>query len=196
MMLISFSAYSQINCVVIEWNTDSTSYSVIKYNYVTEILPVTGLTPGLEVLVKRTPYSIPDYDSRLQNLITTYSVSNDYDSIYTTTRKWITTYSFEDRTVSEKCTSVEESESLANSEILPSSKQLKYLCICLGLLIKVRDGGTLTDNQEALLDKLAAKAVKMYSNKVLCESKKDSIEAGAEIDIDYGWEDTDTEDDE
>lgn len=196
MMLISFSAYSQIDCVVISWNSDSSSYSVVNYNYKTQILPVTGLTEGLEILVKRTPYAMPTFDGRLQNLITTYSVSEDYDSIYTSTRKWVTTYSFEEASDSEKIVSVEEAESLANSQVLPSSKQLKYLCVCIGLLVKERNGGTLTTNQEAILDKIAAKAVKMWTNHNLAENKKDSIEAGAEIDIDYGWENTDDEDDD
>lgn len=193
MLAVSFSAFSQIQCVVIEWNNDSTNFSVVNYNYTPASLPIVGLSPSLEVLVKRKPFVVPEYDSRLKILGISNSISLDYDSEYTTNRKWVEEYILIDRGVIEKLTSVDEAENFANYKVMPSKQHLKYLAFACAATWRKANGMTNTQRELNFMDKFMRKALKMYKNDILAEQKKDSLNAGNLVDLDYGWEDTDTE---
>lgn len=189
MLFLASLSNAQIDCVVIEWNNDSTAYSVVNYNYTTMALPVSGLIPGLEVLVKDTPFQKPDYDTRLKLLVTSYSISEDYHTVYTSCRKWVKSYSLLDRSVSEQLISIDDAEQYANLSILPSSKHLKFLAFACTAAWRKANGISNTQREIDFMDVFISKTLKMYKNDVLSEQKKDSLNLGHLVDLDYGWED-------
>lgn len=198
LLIISFLfafivANSQIPCVVIQWNTERTAYSVVNYNYNPISLPITGLSSDFEVLVKRTPYAMPEYDTRLKVLVTTYAPSETYDATYTTNRMWVETFGLLDRSNSEQMTSVDEAENYANFQVFPSEKQIKYIVLTLSILDRKASGLTVSAKQQAILDRVNAKALRIWTNHILGETKKDSLNAGNLVDLDYGWENIDPE---
>jgi len=177
-----------IECYVIQWNDDNTAFFPVNASYNVDSLPVQGMTnPKQEVLVKRTEINPLDYDSRLVKKITFTGVSEDYDSEYPTNRKWVTTTTFEPKTIAEKIVSVEQEESTANYAILPNGEQLKAIVEALGLIISSQLGTNLDEEQELILANFAKIAVPMWDNKKIAEAKKALLEAGEEVDLDSDW---------
>lgn len=188
---------SAIDCVLIQWHdAEKTAYSVVNYNYNPTYLPVVGLDSDLEVLVKRTPYVRPEYDVRLKNLITSYSVSESFDSEYTQNRMWLEEFNLIDREVNDQITSVSESENYANYQVFPNEKQLKYLTVAMAATIRYARGLTITTAESDIMDKVIAKGLRIYQNHLLSEAKKDSLNVGAMVDLDYGWQNVDPENEE
>lgn len=187
------SLFAQIPCVVIQWNPAHTEYTVVNFNYNPLALPVQGLDPALEVLVKRTPYDVPEYDVRLKYLVTNNSISTSYDSIYTTSRKWLTTYYLVAQADSVKKQSVDEVENDANYQVFPNTKQLKLLTIAVAVIDRKASGLTITPKQQAVLDLVQAKALKIWNNYLNGVALKEAIDAQQEVDLDEGWENVDPE---
>lgn len=190
---LQLSAFTQIDCIVIEWNNDSTSFTVVNWDYKPAFLPVVGLTPGLEVLVKRKPYELPEYDTRLKYLQATYMVSEDFDSEHQTNRKWLEIFGLADRTIEEQIISVNEAENFANYGVFPIDKHLKYIAITLAILDKKSRGLTISTKEQSILDKVNAKALRIWNNHILGEAKKDTLNIGGLINLDDGWENVDPE---
>jgi hypothetical protein len=186
-------ASAQIQCVTIEWNAARTEYTIIKYNATFAFLPVQGLNPDFEVLVKRTPFEMPDYDSRLVYLVVHTEISEEYDTEYPTQRMWVTTYSTLDKPLADMITSVDEAENDANYQVMPTQKQLKYMVIAIALIDKKVSGLTLTPLQQNMLDRLQAKAVRIWINHVTSLGKKAELEANGTVDLDSDWENIDPE---
>ena len=184
---------AQIPCVLIKWNTDSTEFNVVNFDYKPAFLPVIGLTPGLEVLVKRTPYAVPEYNSRLYVLSVQHNLSVDYDSEHAGNRMWLETYSLINRSVADKIVSVNDAKNYANYNVFPQQKHLEYLLIGLCIVNKKSSGLTLTEKEESILDKITDKGLLVWQNRINAEQKIDSLNAGAEVDLDYNWNDEDPE---
>ncbi len=196
LLFICINAISQINCVVIQWsNPSKTEFTVVNFDYEVSSLPVQGLDPSLEVLVKRTPYTIPDYDPRLKYLVTNYSVSITYDSIYPTNRKWLTTYYLANLTSSEKKISVDESENDANYKVFPNNQQLKLLTLGIAILERKASGLTITPKQQSILNRITKKGNKIWNNHINAGNKKEAIDDNMEVDLDSGWENTSDDED-
>lgn len=183
-----------IPCVVIQWeDAEKTRFSVVNYDFNVTFLPVIGLDPNLEILVKRTPFGVPAHDTRLKVLVTSQNLLDQFDAEYPTQRIWQTTYSLQDRSPEEKCESVCELENDANYKVFPNKKQLKFLTLALAIIDRKADGLTITAKQQGILDKLQTKAQKFWTNHLLCADKKAAITAGQECDLDAGWENADPE---
>lgn len=195
MLFISVSSFAQYtNCVVIEWSADSSSFSVVNYNYTVSSFPVPGLIYGLEVLVKRTPYSIPSYDSRLKILNVHHRVSESYDAVNTNNRMWLETYTLTERSIDSKIASVCDAENWANYKVFPQHKQLKNIVICMAILDKKSSGLTISAAEQAILDKMNAKSLLLWKNKITCQLKIDTLKAGGSVDLDSNWENIDPDD--
>lgn len=193
LLLFVSTIFAQIPCVVIQWNADSTEYTVVNYNARPNFLPIIGLDPDLEVLVKRTPYEIPDYDPRLTYLGVTQSVSETEDLEHPGHRMWLTTYSLIEMPTEAKMISVDEAENDANYQVFPTEKHLKYLTVATAIIDRKASGLTITPAQQAILNKLQAKAARIWSNHVTAQQKKAALEQGLSVDLDTDWEDIDPE---
>ena len=185
--------FAQIPCIVIQWDETRTEYTVVNFNYKPATLPIIGLDPDLEVLVKRTPYDIPEYDPRLKVLVTTQGASDEFDTQYPTTKKWLTTYTLLDRATPDKLNSVLEAENDANYKVFPNNKQLKYIVLSLAIIDRKASGLTISPKQQIILDKLQAKANMIWTNHIAGETKATAVTAGQLVDLDAGWESVDPE---
>jgi len=183
-----------IDCVVIQWNADRTSYSVVNYNYQVSNLPIIGLDDNLEVLVKRTPFVKPNYDPRLKVLITLLGVSEDYDTEFPLNRKWEETFELQDRSLEDQKISIVEAENYANLKVFPTNKQFKYIVLMSAITYRLTSGMTLTTKEQEIADIFIAKAQKIFTNCNVCESKKTALDDGELVDLDSDWENTDPED--
>lgn len=185
-----------IDCILIQWlNEAKTDFNIINWNAQLTSPNVVGLDPDLEYLVKRTPYPIPDYDPRLSNLVTTQNMG-DNDTDYPTLKTWVTEYSLQERSIDEKKVSVDESENDANYAVFPTNKHLKYIALALAIIDRKASGLTISNKEQEILDKLQAKAQRIWNNHVIANSKKIEIEAGNPIDLDSDWEQNDPENEE
>jgi len=187
---LTLNIFAQIPCVVIQWNAGHTAYTVVNYNYNPTSFPIVGIAPDLEVLVKRTPYAIPDYDPRLKYLGVFQTVSVDFDTQYPDQRKWLTTYTLIDRDFADKSISVDEAENDANYAVFPTHKQLKYLTIAAVIIDRKASGLTITAKQQQILNALQAKAAKIWNNHIVGEAKKAELIQGLDVDLDADWENT------
>lgn len=182
-----------INCVLLQWTDETkTSFNVINFNVNISSPDISGLDPDLEYLVKRVPYSMPSYDPRLTNLVTEQKVG-DFDSEYPTLRQWVTEYSLSERSIAEKKISVDESENDSNYIVFPTHKQLKLLTLALSIIDRKASGLTITPKQQLILDKMNAKAQKIWMNHINAEAKKAAIDINQTVNLDTDWEQQDPE---
>lgn len=184
-----------IDCIVIKWDNvnnkdynDPSSYTVVNWHYIVENLPVQGLDLDLEVLVKRTPFNIPAYDSRLVLLSVNQQPVDEADDEHPTNKKWVTTYELLERSGDEKKVSVEEAELENNLGVFPTKKQLKYLLLYTAITRREALGLNISPEQQLILDKGDLLAEKVWFNHVEAISKKEAIDSGQEIDLDENWE--------
>ena len=166
------------------------TYQVVNWNYTVTSFPVVGLDPDLEVLVKRTPYEMPDYDPRLFDLITNSQPSDEgvFDSEYPTQRMWVTTYSLQEVSTEQKQTAVDEAEQLANLNQIPTTTILKYMAIGVAIADRRAQGLTVTAAMETFMDAFHTKAQKIWTNNIIAAQKKAELLAAGEVDLDAGWE--------
>lgn len=182
-----------INCILIEWLDEAkTNFRIVKWDVQLTAPIVLGLSPELEYLVKRTPFAAPDYDPRLVNLVITQNVG-DFDTEYPTLRQWVTEYSLQERSTEDKKISVDESENDANYKVFPTNKHLKYMSLALAIIDRKASGLTITAAQQAILDKVQAKAQRIWNNHITASAKKQAIDAANPIDLDTDWEAIDPE---
>ena len=193
LLILTIGLQAAIPCVLIRWDETRTNYTVVNYSYNPEFLPIDGLIPELEALVKREPYSIPVYDSRLKILGVQNTISETFDAQYPTSRQWITTYTLIDRSILDKQISVDEAENDANYQVFPTSKQFKYMVLALAIIDRKASGLTITAAQQRILDKLQAKALKIWNNHITGLAKKAELEAGYDVDLDSDFEVIDPE---
>jgi hypothetical protein len=189
--LFFVNVFSQIPCLVIEKGVQfPNGYRIVNYNANVASFPIIGLDPNLEVLVKRTPFAIPDYDPRLVLLqvIQQPSLENEFDEQYPTQRMWVTTYSLVERDAADKAISVDESENDANYQVFPTKKQLKYMVLAIAIVDRKASGLTISTKQQQILDSLQAKAAKIWNNHIVGEAKKAELIQGVEVDLDSDWE--------
>ena len=185
-----------IQCILIQWlNEQKTEFRIANWNAELTSPEVVGLDPDLEYLVKRTPYAIPDFDPRLSSLVTTQNVG-DFDTEYPTLKTWVTEYSLQERSIEEKKISIAESENDANYAIFPTNKHLKYMALALAIIDRKASGLTITPAQQLILDKVQAKAQRIWNNHIAAKAKKTAIDAGNSIDLDTDWEINDPENEE
>jgi hypothetical protein len=192
-----------IPCVLIQWKnvadkdvTDSTKYIVLNKNYNPLSLPIQGLDPQLEVFVKNTPFARPVEDMRLVSIKEVESPVDEFDSVHTTTRKWVITYEVVERTNEDKKNSVDEVESDANFGVFPTKKQLKYLALYAVISRREARGLTISPVQQAILDKFEAKAQRIWINHIEGLNKKGAIDANQPLNLDENWETIDPEDEQ
>jgi hypothetical protein len=194
-LFIAFTGgiFAQIPCVGIQWNEDNTEFTVVNFNYNPLSLPIQGLSENMEVLVKREPYAIPEYDPRLKRLVTSYDISEEYDTEHPTSRMWVKTYSLLDRSTDEKIISVSEAENDANYQVFPTQDHFKYMVLAIAIIDRKASGMTISAAQQTLLNRVQNRATKIWQNHVISQQKAAAIEAAQEVDLDEGWENIDPE---
>lgn len=175
-----------VDCVVIKNVGDS--FQVVNWNYTATSFPIIGADPSLEVLVKRTPFEVPDYDPRLFNLVTTQQPSEDFDDEHPTQRMWLTTYSLQEVGIEQKQKAVDEAEQLANLKQIPTQAVLKYMAIGISIADRRAQGLTVTNAMEVFMDNFHARAQKIWTNNVVSRQKKQDLQENKEVDLDAGWE--------
>lgn len=180
-----------IDCVVIEKGEQFTNgFRVVNWNFTANSFPIPGLAENLEVLVKRTPYEMPDYDPRLYDLVVSQQPSDEgvFDSEHTTQRMWLITYSLQDCSLEQKEKAVDEAENLHNLNHIPTQKILKYMAVGIAVADRRAQGLTITAGMQTFMDNFHTKAQKIWENNVISSQKKADLQAGNEVDLDAGYE--------
>lgn len=180
-------------CVLIRKSTGD----VLNYNAIyprADMGELIGLDPDLEYLVKHTPFDEPNYDSRIYMLVVNQGPGdglNEFHPDYPHLRQWRITYSTQKRSDEEIKENVRNTEELANSQVFPNTKQLKYLALGLAVLNRKANGATLTTKEENLLQLIHQKALNIWENDSTMRNKIQLVEAGQEPDLDDGWNQSD-----
>lgn len=153
-----------------------------------EVTPIESLEPDLKWLIKYTPYSKPDYDSRVFSLITTQEITEIAHPTYPEMDQFLITYDTLKRSNEEIQVQIENAETDANEGLMPYQQRVKLLTLGLGILIRKTDGLTLTNKEVVLQDKIVAAAVKIWKNDNELKLKIQQLLDGTEPEIDAGWE--------
>lgn len=90
---------------------------------------------------------------------------------------------------------IKNAEDLANNNVFPTTKQLKYMALGIAVLNRKIDGATLTSKEENLLQIIHQKAVDIWQNDQNMRDKITQLNNQQEPDLDDGWNDVDDEGD-
>jgi hypothetical protein len=163
---------------------------VINYNYnvLDPSQPIQGLDPDLEVLLKYTPYDMPDYDSRIYKLVVTEEITTTPHPDYSNYNQFRKTYATQKRTNEEISLAVQNAESLANEQLISTNERLKLLALGLASCIRRLNGVNWSKREVTLTNNIVNKAIKMFRNDEELQRKLDQIAAGEEPNLDEGWE--------
>lgn len=186
--------------MLIQWNdlndrplNDPTKYIVLKEFEQNPSLQ--GLAPELEYFQENIPFEYPVADFRLVTILDTITFTEDIvvvDGL--DVRVYKRTYTVEDRTNEEKDVTIEEMKNDANIQVFPPNKHLEYLTMYAIIVRREFLGLTITPTQQAILDKVEAKGLKMWQNHITEITKKQAVIDNQPLNIDEDWETIDPED--
>lgn len=151
------------------------------------------IDPDLEWLVIYTPYQEPDYDSRIYILVTNNPDLNFLDSFlshpnYPGVKAYQITYSTEKRAKIDIIISIDNREKEANNLIWSESIHKDKMLLMLNASAKAATGALLNNEEQLLLDDMAAIAVKISKNRDNRNLLVAQINANLVPNIDSGWE--------
>lgn len=191
--------------ILVAWNdaldkdiTDPSKFTVIKEGVTQPSL--VGLVNYLEYFALRDTFDLPDgvdpliaiKTNTITLIDTTVNVTNALGE-QQPVRQYDKTYAVQLRPVADILSAVDEYEANANIQVFPYQKQLKYMLFYMMGLKRIQDGGTLTAYQQAFMDKVDAKGVKIWKNFIEAEAKKTAINNSGVYDISADWETADEE---
>ncbi len=153
------------------------------------------LAPDLEYFQERIPFAYPVVDFRLVTITDKIAFTEDtvvvegfdiriYDRIYEVT----------DRTDEEKNISINEMKNDANIAVFPQTKHLEFITMYMLIVRRELLGLNISSEQQAILDKVEAKGLKIWQNHITEKTKKQAVIDGQPINIDEDWETIDPED--
>jgi hypothetical protein len=163
---------------------------IIKHDFYpnVDIVPIVGLDPDLEWLLKVTPYSEPPYDSRIYILLRTEKITQIPCEDYPFLNQYRITFSTVKRTNDDIKLAIENAETDANEAIVNYSQRVKILTLGLAVLFRKVDGLVLTNKEQNVADKIMAAGVKLWKNDATLKAKLKQVDDGIEPNIDEEWE--------
>ncbi|MGQ7945001.1 hypothetical protein [Flavobacterium sp. WC2509] len=158
-----------------------------------DMLPVEGLDPDYEWLVKNIPYPEPDYDSRIFIMQTNlpdlaYLDSFQEHPLYSGVREYRITYSPVKRPNDDIIRAIENAEKEANQGVFPETIHKDEFSLMLSSVRKDAKNLELTNAEQIKLEQIDNVAVKISKNKDTASIKIEQVMAGQEPNIDEGWE--------
>jgi len=188
-----------ITYMLIQWNdlndrplNDPTKYIVLKEFEQNPSLQ--GLAPQLEYFQENIPFEYPVADFRLVTVTNTVTFTENIvvvDGV--DVRQYDRTYTVVDRSNEEKDVTIEEMKNDANIQVFPPNKHLEYLTMYAIIVRREFLGLSITPNQQAILDKVEAKGLKMWQNHITESTKKQAVIDDQPLNIDEDWETIDPE---
>lgn len=186
--------------VLIRWtNPENKNYNQatagVDYNVVkTGLFPrqdgeqITGLDPSYEWLVNRTPFAMPDYDSRIWILTETKRISNEINNEYPNYNSYETLYGLQKRTSEDIIASIRAKEAEANAAIMSEAESSKLIVLSQSAAFKNQQGIALSEGESAAQIRMVEVADKINRNAANAELLISIAENNNEPDIDSGWE--------
>lgn len=158
-----------------------------------DMLPVEGMDPDYEILIKHIPYPEPLYDSRIYIMTTNLPDLQLLDSfiehpLYRGVREYRITYSPEKRGNEEIIMAIRNAEKTANDVILSESEHKDAFSLMLNTVRKEAKNIELTADEQERLEKIDNIAEKTSKNSDTAEIKIAQVLANQEPNIDEGWE--------
>lgn len=175
-----------LQCVLIQISTGS----IIKHGlYPREDMQlIEGLDPDYKYLIKVTPFSEPDYDSRYFELVITQAVTTEANAEYPHLNNYKTTFGVTKRTTEEIEFHVKQAQKQADTELCNTEDQISFAMKMQSALDRKQQGLALTVDEETVLEKSRAIKVKLDKNQDNYNLLMASITLGNEPNIDAGWE--------
>lgn len=150
----------------------------------TDMNTIINLEDGLEWLLINED-TIPTYDSRIYNLVTTETITGTPHPIYPNINQLHVTYSLLKRSNEEIESNIIDAENSANSQVVPNKEQLKLLL--LGVAISL-ENLTLTGKKELIKNRLVNLALKIWNNDTNMKAKIQDLANGNPLNLDDGWD--------
>lgn len=171
---------------------DKTTNSIINhaFDYPTyPALPAGFDAENYEILVPIAANELPSYDDRY------YTVHIEADVISTAKNsdgyKTVTDIlTLNRRATAEILAALEETETLANNQIVKLEKQVKTIMFALNAILRQNSGLTLTNRETKAQTKIAKYCVKLYKNEDTFDALAALINAGENPNMDGIWEKT------
>lgn len=151
------------------------------------------IDPDLEWLIIHTPYSEPDYDSRIYIMVTNEPDLNFLSSFpnhpdYPGIKAYQITYSPEKRSKEEIIISIDNAEKEANGLVWSESVHKDKMLLMLNASAKAATGALLNNEEQLLIDEMNAIAVKLSKNKDNRNILVGQVNLNLVPNIDSGWE--------
>jgi hypothetical protein len=159
----------------------------------TDMLPVEGMDPDYEWLVKHVPFAEPPYDPRIYIMTTNLPDLNFLESFethssYPGLREYRITFSPEKRPNEDIIRSIENAEKEANNGVFSEAVHKYQMAFMLNSVHKDAKSLELTAEEQDQIDKLAIVTVNLAKNKDNAAIKIAQVLAGQVPNIDAGWE--------
>jgi len=158
-----------------------------------DMLPVQGMDPDYEWLVKNIPYPEPDYDSRIfimQTNLPDLNFLNEFQEhpAYPGLREYRITYNPIKRPNDEIVIAIENAEKEANTSIWSEAAHKDETLFMINSVRKEAQSISLTEEEQTHIDKLSSINVKLAKNLDTKNIKIEQVNNGQEPNIDEGWE--------
>jgi len=182
-----------ITCVVCRISTGD----ILNRNYQIDDsnLPPVGVDPDLVLLVPYIPYPVPDYDDRYWLLVINEPSreaiqANNFPvhPSYPMMGQFLITYTTKRRPNDDIFLSIDNAMKNSNLSVMPVDQQLECISLSQAALIKKVNGMAITEEEQASIDSLINKCVKIRQNYDLAKAYKDMVTQGSTPDIDAGWQ--------
>jgi hypothetical protein len=160
-----------------------------------DMLPIQGMDPDYEWLVKYIPYEEPAYDPRIflmETLLPSLEFLSDFEEhlSYPGLREYRITYNPKKRPNSDIIMAIENAEKAANSSIWSEVEHKDGTVFMMNSIKKEALNVSLTEDEVVYLEKLSSINVKLAKNADTKSIKVLLVNSGVEPNIDEGWEKT------
>lgn len=158
-----------------------------------DMLPVEGLDPDYEWLIKHTPFAEPDYDPRIYIMVTNLPNLEDLASfqehpLYPGIKEYRITYTPEKRSNEEIIISIRNAEKEANDLIWTEGEHKDKMMLMMNASTKAASGAQLNSFEQSLLVDMNTIAEKLSKNEDNRNILVAQVNANQEPNIDSGWE--------
>jgi hypothetical protein len=158
-----------------------------------DMLPVQGMDPDYEWLVKHIPFAEPPYDPRIYIMVTNLpdlAFLNDFQEhpSYPGIREYRISYSPEKRPNEDIIRSIENAEKEANNMVFSEAVHKDEFAFMLSSVRKESKNLDLTTEEQLQISKLESVTVNLAKNKDNAVIKIAQVLADQEPNIDLGWE--------
>lgn len=158
-----------------------------------DMMPIEGMDPDYEWLIKNIPFAEPMYDPRIYIMVTNLpdlELLNSFQEHpqYPGIRAYTITYSPEKREKAEIITAIDNAEKEANNLVFSEAVHKDEIVFMMNSVHKDSKSLALTPQEQAQIDKLTVINMKLAKNKDNRNILVNMVNAGLEPNIDEGWE--------